>query len=80
MRKPEEIVKRYKNFIVAATEEEVVRVIRQIQVEAIEESTQRFLDNVEIDIDYDEFDNHIIPYINEKSVIYAAAQLKKELE
>ena len=37
MRKAEEIIKRYKNFIVAATEEEVIRVVKQIQIEAIEE-------------------------------------------
>jgi len=67
MRKPEEIAKRYKNFIVAATEEEVVIIIKQIQIEAIEETVRRCADEIE-------------SYVDRKYVLLIADQLKKELE
>lgn len=91
MRKPKEIVKKYKSFIVAATEEEVMRVVKLIQVEAIEETVKRCAENATIDFidltsdkifDYSEclWDDDVDVIINKESILSIAEQLKKELE
>ena len=85
MRKPKEIVKKYKSFIVAATEEEAIRVIRQIQIEAIEETVKMCAENAYI-TDGDSVLEHFYSdygariYVNTKSILQVAEQLKKELE
>ena len=84
MRKSEEIAKRYKNFIVAATEDEVIRVIKQIQIEAIEETAKRCIENVKFEGGgvYSDVENLIQRpiKINEQSILQVTEQLKKELE
>ena len=91
MKKPKEIAKRYKNFIVAATEEEIVRIIKQIQIEAIEETVKRCVESAQIDFvdltsdkifDYSEclLDDNVDVIINKESIFSVAEQLKKELE
>ena len=85
MRKPKEIVKKYKSFIVAATEEEVMRVVKLIQVEAIEETVKRCAESANV-TDGDSVLEHFYSdygariYVNIKSILQVGEQLKKELE
>ena len=72
MRKPKEIIKKYKSFIVAATEEEAIRVIRQIQIEAIEETVKKCAENA--------CGLHCTDYVDKQSILQVADKLKKELE
>ena len=72
MRKPEEIIKKYNSFIVAATEEEAIRVIRQIQIEAIEETVKKCAENA--------CGLHCTDYVDKQSILQVADKLKKELE